>query len=84
MRASYWLPVVLAGLMVERYFDLFLEQLMIEAVRMALQNGWYDWRLDVLEFVAAQLNPEGLFWTTMLLAFSVMGLGGALSRRRRW
>lgn len=83
MKPSYWIPIVLAGLLVERYFDLFLEYLMAEAVRMAFQNGWYDWRLDALEFIVAQLNPDGLAWTTLLLAMSVLGLSGALSRRRR-
>ena len=84
VRIPYWVPILIAALMVERYFDLFVELLMQELVITALENGWYDWRMDVLEFIDAQLNPDGLVWVTILLVFSILGLGGAIARRRRF
>ncbi len=83
MRASYWLPIVFAGLMVERYFDLFLERLMAELIRTAFREGWYGLPLDLLEIAAYLLTPDSLLWTGILLVSAVAGLGSALSRRRR-
>lgn len=83
MRASYWLPIVFAGLMVERYFDLFLEYLMAELIRTALREGWYGLPLELLDIAAYLLTPDSLLWTAVLLASSVAGLGSALARRRR-
>ncbi|MDE2838277.1 MAG: hypothetical protein OXL97_12365 [Chloroflexota bacterium] len=84
MKASYWLPIVFAGLMVERYFDLLLDRLMAELIRTALREGWYGLPLDLLEIVVYLLTPDSLLWTALLLASSVAGLGSALARRRRY